>query len=219
MFLSQLNLPFTGQTADAITRTVQNRYAQHQLLWELIGAPPDSRREFLFRADVVEGGLQMLVLSKAPFERVKEPWLVRTREYRPTFSAGQKLAFRLRFAPLMSIARGQGQRGAITNIVEHVRRGTPSDRTLDEIVKDAATRWLAPRATAAGFSLESFDAGNYQNASAYQYRSQNRYLVPSIDVEGVLTVVDPEAFHDRQMNGIGRARHAGCGLMLTKTIS
>lgn len=218
MYLTQLTLPFTHETQELLARFVRNRYEQHQMLWGLTGASPDAKRDFLYRADVIEGGLRILVLSSKPFERIDEPWVARIAEYRPAFEAQQRLAFRLRFSPMVSLATKRGERGSLTNLVEQIRRDCTTERTLEGIVNEATHRWLGARAEAAGFALNEYVSSNYQNASAVQHRSQNRYLVPSIDVEGVLTITDPETFLTKQTQGIGRARHAGCGLLLTKPI-
>lgn len=148
----------------------------------------------------------MLVLSSKPFAHASEPWVVRAVEYRPVFEAQQPLQFRLRFSPMVTLATRRGERGALTNLVEHIRREDTSRRTLDDIVDEAARRWLMARAQSAGFALSEYACGNYQNASALQYRSGRRYLVPSIDVEGTLTVTDPGMFLATQLQGIGRAR-------------
>lgn len=219
MYLTQLTLPLTEHTRAVITRFVRNRYAQHQVLWELADAPPEANRDFLYRTDAIEQGLRVLVLSNKPFARASEPWMVRTIEYRPVFEAQQPLQFRLRFSPMVTLATRRGERGALTNLVEHIRREDTSGRTLDDIVDEAARRWLTARAQPAGFALGEYACGNYQNASALQYRSGRRYLVPSIDVEGTLTVTDPGLFLATHLQGIGRARHAGCGLLLTKPVA
>lgn len=74
--------------------------------------------------------------------------------------------------------------------------------------------WLLKRAEAYGFSLQP-EAFGVTQSHTYEFQKLGRQKVTilSVDFEGMLTVLDAERFRQTMINGIGRGKAYGNGLL------
>lgn len=216
MQLIQLKLLKSPANAARLTRLLSSRYAEHQVLWELSGAPRDGKRDFLYRCDMTPTGVTVLVLAKEPFTAVDAAWEMQSKAYAPTFSTGQRLHFKLRASPTMAKARQEqrGVRGLRQDLVRLIYDEGDDDVTLSVAAQVAGERWLETRAKEGGYQVVECLASCYQTIT--MHHKAGVICTPCLDLEGAIQIVDPVAFLQKQIQGFGTAKFAGMGLMLVR---
>ncbi len=224
MYLSKIRMRHSSQSVNELVRLGSNgSYASHQLLWKLFTS--DKERSFLFREEVGQYGLpQFLVLSEnLPLEN--EPLFeVQTKAFKPVLKKGDRLAFRLRVNPTVSIKNSAGK-SKKHDVLMHAKRqarqnGVQASEQISRAMDDAANAWVSDekRLNRWGVSLDSVpEIERYtQHVSSKGKASDIRFS--SVDFQGLLTVVEPEVFLGQLIKGFGRAKALGCGLMLIRRI-
>lgn len=193
----------------------------------------------LWRVDYLNGRCYLLVLSetKPDFTDLakqlsNEGTTWETRDYQPLLDrieAGQKYRFRLCANPVhcsksnVTLKNGKEGRG---KIVAHV-------------TQDQQCQWLIDKAPKCGFALDLGDKMTKTTKKEGQFIEHEVWTHPSFDVvhttwktfnrkaddiknkvtlrtatfEGELTVTDVEAFKKVLVEGIGREKAYGCGLL------
>lgn len=128
-----------------------------------------------------------------------------TRDYAPLLArlaAGQRWAFRL-----------------TANPVRRARPSVDSKRRLSAHVTAGQQRdWLLVRAAGHGFAVPAGRAGApdvvVRERRIVQFRRDEATVTLALaSYEGVLEVTDPERFRSALVQGIGRAKGYGCGLL------
>lgn len=216
MYLSHLRLAKTKENAEVYSRMLDNRYVEHQELWKMF-APrsPGEERPFLHRCDLTESGFEVHMLSNEQPTNMGA-WGARTREYAPALKSGQRLSFQLRVAPLVDRAQTDKTKPSKrTDMVMEAFAAKNGSVPVKEVANSVAEEWLGSRGPANGLKLSRCEATNYQAVMVRKGRSPAIRL-PLLDIAGELEVTDPEAFMARHLQGWGRARYAGCGLMLLR---
>ena len=167
-------------------------------------ADSDQTRK-LWRIDYFRGQPYMLLLSH------NEPDFVNfikqfgypdisgeVRDYKKVLDVlgeGQKYRFRLCANPAYSLKQENGQRG---KVVPHMT------------VKQQEG-WLHKKSERAGFTLDEFAI---VQRGIKKFRRQCKYVTLSTVIyEGVLTIQEVEVFKKTLIQGIGRAKSYGCGLL------
>lgn len=214
MYFSHLVLPRAPEAAMLYSRLVANPYVEHQVLWDMLDAAPDAKRDFLYRSDQTDKGLEIYALSRTPLAPPK-PWLARTRSYDVGFKNGQVLQFSLRISPVYDKALGSGKRSVRKDLVMERYAAAEGERSVQDVAQGAAQEWLQARAQSSGFQLLDATASNYQRVVMYK-RGAPLGKQPRLDVNGLLMVRDPQLFAQKLSQGYGKSRFAGCGLMLLK---
>ncbi len=171
---------------------------------------PGERKRRLWRIDPLNGKWYLLILSdeEGDFSKMAfqygfpgEEGSVVSKPYDPfldRLNEGMKLRFRLKANPVRSdFKQAKGGRGKVRAL------------TVEQ-----QGEWLISRAEKLGFSInpEEFEVIH----SEWQHFAKNRKHKVSMKTatfEGVLTVVDGEAFRKTLVDGVGRAKAYGCGLM------
>ena len=208
MYLSRLRL-------DAKNRNTMRALSEPQLFHGAIERGFFGKRQRnLWRIDPLGNMLYLMVVSAekpdlsaaaqqfgSPSDAV--PW--ETKEYDPLLSHivdGSKWHFRLTANPIKHLPGNcaAGERG---KIVAHV---TPEHQQ----------RWLQEKAPQYGFEVKPDDFLAVSE-KRYQFRkgTDNRRLVTLLAVtfEGTLTVTDAEIFRRTLVNGIGRGKAYGMGML------
>lgn len=130
---------------------------------------------------------------------------VQSRDYAPVLGAlevGQEWRFRLRANPVKALAR-DGRRSAI-----HALRTQPEQ-----------LEWLQRKAKAAGFSIPLNRLGlpevvtAARDAMLFKGSTQSRVSIETVVFDGILKVTDERALRSAMLEGIGRAKAYGCGLL------
>lgn len=167
------------------------------------------RKRNLWRIDSLNGQLYILILSEDipdldSFCRQfgYDDGLQQTKSYDSLLnriSDGGRWRFRITANPTKSIfEKDSGKRGKVTSLVN-----------IDEQKK-----WLVEKSEKNGFSLEanSFDVVQKKWLCFYK-NGGNKISLLSVTYEGFLTVNNSEFFKNAILNGIGREKAYGMGLL------
>lgn len=228
MYLSRVESPWDA---------VRNPYEAHRKLWTLFpgqdreprGSAEEDRQGFLFRFEQFETGRPVRILLQSRHAPVIEPThteglaLLGSREFSPTPSEGQRLAFVLTANPVKTIVDAQSAekpdkaaRHAMKTSRHPDDKPQPPKCRVPLIKEDEQRQWLA-RKLAGAAALESVDI--LPHAPMYfKKRNQGGKLV-TCTFEGVLRVTSPEQLVDLMKNGIGPAKSFGCGLLLVRRVA
>lgn len=195
MILSQIVLPWG---------TVRDPYQWHKALWSLFPDHPDARREFLFRVEHSVPGQPARVLLLAPWQPQGNHTaaVLATRDFQPSFVAGQHLRFRLVANPVRCI-RDEGGR------VD--KEGRPKACRVPIVQESAQLDWLSRKLDGAA-TLESAIVAGQAPLHFRKKGSGAGKLVP-VRYDGVLSVQSANRLIDFLRSGIGPAKAFGCGLL------
>lgn len=173
-----------------------------------------TRDRALWRMDVLNGRCYLLVLSTqqpdfthlcAEFGDPHADLQWESRDYSPLLERlreGQSWRFRLRANPVHSSFHQKDPQTGRGKVFAHV---TPEQQK----------QWVLSRATACGFSLDGdgFDIVHSEWLRFYKKDNRHAVTLQAVTFEGVLTISDREQFTQSLLNGIGRAKAYGCGLL------
>ncbi|SJN53739.1 CRISPR system Cascade subunit CasE [Vibrio ruber DSM 16370] len=228
LYLSKVTLSPSANLAKVLLELDQNdAYASHQLLWrELFHR--DEKRQFIYRQEVDAHQLPLFyTLSKTQPDPYSRYCRVESKVFAPQLHAGQKLAYQLRVNPTVCITKdGRQQRHDVVMHTKHQLRDEQlQPHVLQQHMDDAVHQWLGheSRLSRWGIKLDTQpDIQSYTQHGSYKKnrREQHKHHVrfSSVDVQGILTVTDPERFLSQYAEGFGRAKAMGCGLMLIRRI-
>ena len=208
MYLSRVELD------EARRSTMRALTAPQKLHGAVESAFPGERRRRLWRLDRLSGKLYLLLLSEdrpdltgiaEQFGPVDRPDSAETRDYTQLLEqirSGSVWQFRLTANPTKSCARA----------------GQPETRgkVFAHSTVEYQEKWLLDRAEKHGFRLteDSFavTASRWLRFAKGGGRGRPVSLL-SVTYEGVLQVTDEERFRDLLINGLGRGKAYGLGLM------
>lgn len=201
-----------GQSGDAIS-------VQHRLIWGSLSDSPERERDFLWRE---AGGGQFYVLSRRPPPREDDDVFdIAATPFEPCLTAGDRLSFALRVNATRSdpeIKAKNGKRGKRVDVAYNAMLSTPPEARADArhgIAQSKAVEWLAAKGESHGFALQAARLDGYRIAHLPRRRGASA-TIGVFDLEGLLSVEDPERFCAGLIDGYGRAKAFGCGLMLIK---
>ncbi|MBE9605681.1 type I-E CRISPR-associated protein Cas6/Cse3/CasE [Acetobacteraceae bacterium H6797] len=191
--------------------------AGHRLVWSLFAGDADRRRDFLWRD---EGEGRFILLSPEP-PAPEHPLLqVESKPYEPSLAEGDRLNFILRANPVISRSEGPGQRGKRHDVVMDALHGIPSGARAEarfDAMQQAGAAWLARQGKAHGFELAAPPVvDGYDRLRLPRPGRAAPAILGVMDFSGLLRITDPVAFLAAQVNGFGRARGFGFGLMLIR---
>jgi CRISPR system Cascade subunit CasE len=192
--------------------------ASHKLVWALFADSTDRRRDFLWREETPG---HFMALSTRPPEDPHRLFDLDFKPFTPVLSAGDRLGFTLRANPVVARPEARGERGKRHDVVMNALRAIPkSERAAarPEAVLTAGRAWLARQGEAHGFApVGDADVDGYDSLRIP--RAAGKPVVFGVlDISGVLEVQDPARFLARLIQGFGRARAFGCGLMLIRRV-
>ncbi|MGQ3892058.1 type I-E CRISPR-associated protein Cas6/Cse3/CasE [Legionella sp. CNM-4043-24] len=223
MYLSKISLAQTSQAKEALLKLCQNRdYGAHQLLWRLFS--DQEKREFLYREQLSSNGqIEFYVFSRIPPAASPE-FNIQTKLWSPVLSPGQKLAFKLRVNPTITISSNQ-ERHSRHDVLMHakyqaIQQGVSDKNQIRQLMFQAAGSWITDKQRMIGWGL-SFDfTPDIECYTQHKNTKKNGQVIrfSSLDVQGVLTVRSPDIFIERIINGFGRSKSFGCGLMLIRSL-
>ena len=177
---------------------------------------PGERQRNLWRIDTLNGGYYLMILSpqrpnlKEAVDRFgnadAEP-AFETKDYDPLLARirpGMELRFRLTANPVNSV----GNRSAGSDVSD---RGIVMAHITPKHQKD----WLMKRSEKNGFSLAEteFDVTSSRWYKFKYHDSPRPITLLGVTYEGLLTVTDAELFRHILVNGLGKGKPYGMGLM------
>lgn len=225
-YFSRIVLDASNYHANRLLRTIsQNSYREHQALWKLFPGDPDASRDFLYRTK--QQHLQRVIYMLSEREPIAgEGWLVESKFYQPVISEGEKLAFSLRVNPVVTRKDDSGKRHRHDVVMnakhEMAYKMMPCEErpTLAMLIQQAGVKWLARRSEKSGFEFDAqaVTVESYDQHQSYKQNNKGAIRYSTMDMAGVLKVVDAKKFKAVLYNGIGPAKAFGCGLMLIRRV-
>lgn len=168
------------------------------------------RERLLWRIDSLRGHQYLLILSQKPLnlqklsdEFCQKPEDAESRDYNVLLSRvkdGTMWRFKLTANPTYSLApEEQGGRGKVV---------TP-------LKNEEKMQWLEKKADKHGFSLQqdSFGITASRWLSIRKGTQKARVTLQEVTYEGILTVTNADEFRKMLVNGLGRAKAYGMGMM------
>ncbi|EDK8463074.1 type I-E CRISPR-associated protein Cas6/Cse3/CasE [Salmonella enterica subsp. diarizonae] len=211
MYLSRITLHTAQLVPSQLLHLVERgEYVMHQWLWELF--PGGKERQFLYRREELQGVFRFFVLSQ---ERPAESAIfdVQCRPFAPELSVGQILRFTLRANPTICKA---GKRHDLLMEAKRQVKTQPDSRDIWTYQQQAALEWLSRQGEQNGFSLREASVDAYRQQQIRREKSRQMIQFSSVDYAGVLVVNNPVLFLQRLVQGYGKSRAFGCGMMLIK---
>lgn len=211
MYLSRITLHTALLVPSQLLHLVERgEYVMHQWLWELF--PGGKERQFLYRREELQGAFRFFVLSQ---ERPAESAIfdVQCRPFAPELSVGQILRFTLRANPTICKA---GKRHDLLMEAKRQVKTQPDSRDIWTYQQQAALEWLSRQGEQNGFSLREASVDAYRQQQIRREKSRQMIQFSSVDYAGVLVVNNPVLFLQRLVQGYGKSRAFGCGMMLIK---
>lgn len=203
----------------------------HRLIWTLFADSPERTRDFLWR----EGrpGEFYVLSTRAPSDSHGLFDLDQPRVFAPSLKIGDRLTFVLRVNATVARSSGPNQRGKPCDIVMDAIKEIRDESRAESrkrVMVQVATRWLETRSAKNGFVLTAdstednsdpmhvgpVQVHGYRVVRIHRGRGVQDLSVGVLDLEGEISVRDPDAFVSAIKQGFGRAKAFGCGLMLIK---
>ncbi len=192
-FLSQIELKWTW----ALKQGLGDLYRLHQWIWDELPDDPSARRDFLFRSDVMDGMLRVLLLSsRIPASGSVPAW--RTTEISKSFLGHGAYRFQLRANP--TFRRNE----------DHRRLAIFGDAKIHE--------WFIRKFNGAGCEVQGLETSAPRKLQFRKSGDEHLGTLFSVDASGVLVVHDEDAFRAAFDAGIGPAKGFGFGLLLLQPI-
>ena len=191
-------------------------HAGHHLMWSLFADDSERKRDFLWRE--MPGGVFFVLSARLPEDRHGLFDIAPPKAFDPQLAKGDTLGFSLHANPV--VRRGTGGRSKKHDVVMEALNGIERKARGEHratVVQASGLAWLERQAERSGFAVQQSQVriDGYE-----QHRVGKRDGVPmsfsTLDYEGLLTVVDPEAFVGAVARGLGSARAYGCGLLLIR---
>lgn len=224
-FFSQIKLRTNyPRTTDFVELALKGQaYRDHALIWKLFSEPAGHERDFIFRR--LDDGRSYYVVSarKPVIEAVNDIFEVRTKPYMPFLQEGQKVFFDLRANPTVSISAGKDSQGKNLKKFHHdifmhakSKIGDIQPKNMQLHLEAVGKEWIFERAQKWGLKL--YEDSLMQNARV-QHRIWNKgrgIQFSSVDYSGVAQVLDAQKIQKILLEGVGRSKSFGCGLLLVK---
>jgi CRISPR system Cascade subunit CasE len=137
---------------------------------------------------------------------------IQYRPFAPTLSAGQTLRFSLRANPTICKS---GKRHDLLMEAKRQVKGRLMAR-ISGSISSRRRRTGCASGEQNGFSLREVNVDAYRQQQVVRAKSRQMIQFSSVDYSGVLVVNEPRLFLQRLIQGYGKSRAFGCGLMLIK---
>jgi len=203
---------------------MQDGYQVHRQLWSLFADSDDRKRDFLYRQEERRGAPVFFAVSDREPKDTKGIWHIDSKPYQPKLSVGQRLAFVVRVNPVRSKRDDAGKQHRHDVVmdakvrVKESKPGTNENPSEADIVQREGNAWLAARAAEYGFAVGEADVriDGYRQHQWIKRRTGHAIRFSTVEITGLLTVIDAELFSQTLRHGIGAAKGFGCGLLLVK---
>jgi CRISPR system Cascade subunit CasE len=177
-------------------------YLAHKVVYEAVGGGRPVWRRY---ADHV------IVMADSPSD------LHPSKAYDPSPSVGQRL--RIDLLTELSKADGKPLDGGRSPRIDPVLQAwiaSGHKASWQELGLEHGTAWLEKRQTTHGFEIEQIDIADY--ATLEFIREGNPIRMGTMAYSAIVKVTDDLKFRSAMLNGIGRGKAWGLGLLLCKRI-
>lgn len=192
-------------------------YALHQTIWDLFADSSGRKRDFLYRLDCVGRLPFVYTVSSRPPNDAGGLWRIESKEYSPKIETGMKFGFSVRVNPTV---KRNGKRHDVVMDAKYKMRTNYSNGEVfvQELIADSCGKWFERRAQENGFKMLQYRVDDYQQIRFNKAKGGEPVRYSTVDITGVLEVVDQKLFVDVLFNGLGPEKGFGCGLMLVRKI-
>jgi CRISPR system Cascade subunit CasE len=194
--------------------------AGKSLMWAAFGGEDGAERDFLWReaghgvfyalsARVPEVGAMLFNIDAKPFE--------------PEFAAGDRVGFTIRVNPVVRKKNARNPEGhsskhdVMMNSIYEVPSAKRSE-VREEHGRDAVVDWFKRVGSPNGFRIETANLAVVGTRPYTIEKREHDVRFTAVDVDGALTITDPETFTGMLARGIGSAKAYGCGLMMVRRL-
>lgn len=189
--------------------------AAYRLISGLMSSKENTRRDFLWREE--SPGIFFILSEREP-EGSLPLFEITVSSFEPSFSAGERVGFRLRASPSVKRSQGPGKPAKRHDLIMDALHSLPTSERGDRrptIIQIEGQRWLARQGSMHGFAPDSdyLRICRYRNIAVPQ-SAERSAEVSTLDFEGNLLIQDPDLFFQAVRSGVGGAKSFGCGLML-----
>jgi CRISPR system Cascade subunit CasE len=225
MYLSRITLTRASLEQIHRLRRKDGDFWEHRMVWNLFDNAPDQQRDFLYRREDPTGErpFYYLLSARMPTRNLLGAD-IQTREYEPALQAGAHLAFGLRANAVVTRkvddhSKRRHRLGIIDAKIDEYeakytnRKDWPPPAVIHQ---EAAEQWMKRQGERYGFHLDTLRVSNHQYHKIRKPGDHNLRQFTSLDLDGLLTVKDPAAFHNALFHGLGRSKAFGCGLLLVR---
>lgn len=231
MYLSRIQLRFNNLKPEMLEKWHSaTPYASHQWLWQLF--PQQESRPFLFRLE--EHG-RFFMLSTTPPLTQHSLFTVETKPFQPRLEQGMRLDFQLRANPVVT---RNNQRSDVMMDAKYQAKaqGVPREQWWER-QQQAAQAWLERQGRQHGFRLMPPEVDDfalwageecqqvqahsgcvmaYQQHRCIRRQQEKPISFSSVDFAGTLCVTDVALFSQALLNGVGKSKALGCGMLMVK---
>ena len=193
-----------------------SQHTGHHLVWSLFADTADRRRDFLWRETTA--GTFYVLSARRPMDNHNLFRLDEPKVFAPVLVAGDRLRFSLRANAVVRRAGSDGRSAKHDVVMDALRRRAEARaETRLEVVRERGFAWLTAQGQSAGFDVaaEELQIDGYQQHSIPR-RGAAEMRFSTLDIEGVLRVLDPSLLLSAVLRGFGSAKAYGCGLMLIR---
>ena len=227
MYLSKIE--FSPAHLDEMVKILsRGLYFEHQMIWDLLPENKDTNRDFLYRRDDSKHLPFYYLLSAREPVKSDSRFSVQTQSFAPQLKAGDMLQFNLRANAVKTIktddasAKKIKRRDIIEYKVDEYKNKSYKRKDMPPaavIHLEAGNEWLKKQGERCGFELKNLMVENHQYYKIKKPGDPNKRQFTSIDFLGQLQVTEPQKFIEMALlNGIGRSKAYGCGLLLIRRI-
>lgn len=212
MFLSRVALNTNRRETMA---ALASPHLLHGAIESTIGKSQKQQQRNLWRIDWFESICYLILLSKDHPDlthivkqfgyTTKNPqW--ETKDYNPLLERlkiGDIWRFRLQANPTHSSSREK-------------KEVTDRGKVFAHVTQEQQRQWLMQRAVSRGFSIEEdqFDVVHTEWKRFLKNKNEKHWVTLRIAIyEGILTIQNVDVFRNTLINGIGRGKAYGCGLL------
>lgn len=186
----------SARRREGLPRGLIDSYAWHVAVWQAFPGKESDSRDFLSRVDRIDDGYRLIILSEtAPV--VPDWWGAgswRTKKIAPEYFMHPQYYFQLR-ANATKTFSSTGVRSGIFCPIELIQ-------------------WLDRKGTNGGFSVDPENLQVIPGGMDSFVRQGKRGFHSTTDFKGILRVTDKDRFYQSVMQGIGRARGFGYGMLM-----
>lgn len=193
------------EKGEAVRLRLYDTYSWHQQLWRAFPERDAQARDFLFRVDDMRGSFRVLLLSpEAPAQPDWGTWEVKA--VAQGFLDHQRYLFQVRANPTV-------KRVVRDDAGERKRNG----RRTGIYGPEDLHAWMERKASQSGFEMLEYSAGPATQSFFVKDRRRGKHI--AVDFEGMLRVLDRNAFRKAFDTGIGPAKAFGFGLLMLQPVA
>lgn len=168
-------------------------YDWHKFIWEALPERADAKRDFLFRVDVKDRKVMVLLLSAVP---PREDSRFETKPVAETFLSHLAYRFQLRANPTF--------------------RRSADKRRIAIYRQEELDKWFRRKLEVIGCEVISIIVDHPHDEIFTKDGKRGKHV--SVDAEGIVKVKDANAFSAGFRTGIGSAKGFGFGMLMLQPI-